>query len=89
MSGIIKDKSSIALKQITISAGVIDEDFQGEIKILMQNHGSFPVTFKEGQKIAQILIIPYLKSTWICDNNNEWKRSERGENGFGFTGAFV
>ena len=83
--GIIKERSGLSWKQkISIHAGVIDADYRGEVKVLMRNRGSYPQVFEAGDKIAQMVITPYL-SVPACEVG-ELQDTERGENGFGSTG---
>lgn len=89
--GIIKDRSSMALKGVRTSAGVIDNGYRGEIVVLLTYHckeygNSFShYDIKAGDKIAQI--IPHPCHTWkhICVVS-ELSESGRGVKGFGSTG---
>ena len=57
--GLVTDKSSIALyNNLHVLGGVLDEDFRGEIKVLMHNLSSEAKTIDAGYKFAQLLIIP-------------------------------
>lgn len=65
--------------------GVIDESFRGEIKVALHNDSKEMQVIKEGERIAQLVIIPY--ATVIFNQVNELGKTERGENGFGSTGT--
>lgn len=84
--GVIKDRSSVALRGLHTHAGVIDASYRGEIKILMANRSgeSFPVEI--GDKIAQMVIIPHLTHGLEARELSELGGSERGHGGFGSTG---
>lgn len=64
--------------------GVIDSDYRGEIKIALHNHSSQERTVSVGERIAQMVVTPYIK----CDfeEAQELDSTERGEGGFGSTG---
>lgn len=65
--------------------GVIDESFRGEIKVALHNDSKEMQVIKDGERIAQLVIIPY--ATVIFNQVDELKKTERGENGFGSTGT--
>jgi dUTP pyrophosphatase len=86
---ILRDRSSLALQGLTVSGGVIDAGYHGEIFVNMTYRGaesaSDPVKILAGQKIAQL--IPVLPQTLF---ETEWTKdlsaSSRGEAGYGSTG---
>ena len=84
--GVIKDRSSMAMKQLTVSAGVIDSGYRGEIKILISNHSSASHTIEADQKIAQLIPCPV--NDWKIQEAHEINDTHRGGGGFGSTGAF-
>src|ERR1700694_603042 len=51
----LADRAGISL---TNCVGTIDSDYRGEVQCLMINHGSEPYTFKRGDRIAQLVIVP-------------------------------
>lgn len=83
--GIIKDRSGLAVQGIHILGGVIDENYRGEIKIVLINLGKSKLTFEKNSRIAQLLILPYLK----CEIKevSDLSISNRGEMGFGSSGT--
>ncbi|XP_073419597.1 deoxyuridine 5'-triphosphate nucleotidohydrolase-like [Dendrobates tinctorius] len=56
--GQLATRSSFALKGAVVVGGVIDADYQGEIKVLIINLGIEPLVIAKGQKMAQMLVIP-------------------------------
>jgi dUTP pyrophosphatase len=58
--GLLKSRSGLAAKhEIEVGAGVIDEDYRGEVKVLLRNHSpSTPFTFARNDRIAQLLVLP-------------------------------
>lgn len=65
--------------------GLIDSDYQGEIKISCWNRSAEGYTITPGERIAQLVFIPTLKVSFniVADFN----ATERGEGGFGHTGG--
>jgi len=83
--GIIKDRSSVAVKGVTVCAGVIDNGYRGEIKIALYNHSGTDFTVEPDMKIAQLIPTPV--TDWrvaVVDKLNDTKR---GEGGFGSSGS--
>ena len=84
--GFIKSKSGMNVKHSIQSEGVIDSGYTGTIHVKLFNHGNRGVEIKEGQKIAQLVILPCeLPEMELVDALED---TERGTGGFGSTGAF-
>ena len=84
----VRPRSGLALKHgITLpnSPGTIDPDYRGELRVIMQNLGSEPVTLSRGERIAQMVIAPVLRA-WFTEVE-ELTGTERGGGGFGSTGT--
>lgn len=64
--------------------GVIDSDYRGEIVVALHNDSNQSVTISKGDRIAQMVLIPYLDCEFI--QVNELSDTERGDGGFGSTG---
>lgn len=65
--------------------GLIDSDYQGELKVSIWNRGKFPFEINHGDRIAQLVFMPVLQARFqVVD---EFADSERGVGGFGSTGA--
>jgi len=85
--GILKDRSSLASKALTISAGVIDPSYLGEILVIMQNNHYGGYKISAGNRIAQMLVVPYLYvDTEQVDSLYDFDETTRGDQGFGSTG---
>jgi len=84
--GIVKEKSGRATKnKLTIGACVIDSGYRGELLIHIFNNDSvIPFTYGIGEKIAQLLVVPYHSGTPV--EVDELDDTERGEGRFGSTG---
>lgn len=86
--GLIRDRSSLALKGGATTAGVIDASYRGEVKIAMHNLGKEPLVLKVGDRIAQCIIVPHLVGTESSEvfSQDDLGSTERGAGGFGSTG---
>ena len=86
--GQVRPRSGLALKKglaLVNSPGTIDADYRGEIGVIVINHGSQPVEFLSGDRIAQLVIAPVTRARLVeSDVLNE---SERNSGGFGHTGV--
>ena len=83
--GRIAPRSGLAVKHgIDVGAGVIDEDFRSEIKVLLMNHGDADYKINIGDRIVQ-LIIEKISSPEVKEIN-ELDYTARGNGGFGSTG---
>jgi dUTP pyrophosphatase len=82
--GRIAPRSGLALKfGIDVLAGVIDEDYRGEVMVLLINHDSVPFVVKPGDRIAQLIVEKYQKCKIVL--TQELDETER-LGGFGSTG---
>lgn len=85
--GVVKDRSSMALKSIRTHAGVIDAGYRGEVKIVLSNAGAEPYQLQAGDKFAQLLLLPCLTLAEEVLSVEELGSTERGAGGFGSTGS--
>jgi dUTP pyrophosphatase len=85
--GRVAPRSGLAVKKgIDVLAGVIDEDYRGEILVALINLGQEPVQINTGDKIAQIIFENYTAFT-LEETTDELQSTERGGGGFGSTDA--
>ena len=64
--------------------GLIDSDYQGELKVSAWNRSQTPFTIEPFERIAQMVIVPVVQAEFkVVD---EFAASQRGEGGFGSTG---
>lgn len=85
--GLVYARSGLACKRGLAPAnkvGVVDSDYRGEIKVALHNHGKEAQTVEKGERIAQMVIAPYLAVSY--EEADELSETERGEGGFGSTG---
>lgn len=84
--GFITPRSSTGARGIKLknTVGIIDSNYRGEILLILENISENPVNFKPGDRIAQMVIVPYFHPNFeIVDELDE---TNRGEDGFGSTG---
>jgi dUTP pyrophosphatase len=84
--GMLKSKSGLNVKHGITNEGVIDAGYTGSICAKLYNHGKFPVYIQNGQKISQLVILPIITPDLELVDGLE--DTERGNGGFGSTGAF-
>lgn len=65
--------------------GLVDSGYRGEISVLLINHGSEPVRFERGDRVAQLAIVPVVEANW--EEVEELDGTDRGAGGFGSTGT--
>ena len=65
--------------------GVVDADYRGEVMVALHNHSDNAQTVAVGERIAQMVIAPFLKADFCVVD--ELSDTARGEGGFGSTGT--
>jgi len=83
----IRPRSGLAIKKgVTLvnTPGTIDADYRGEVRIIVINHGQESVTIERGDRIAQMVVAPYVRTDW--ERVDILDETARGEGGFGHTG---
>lgn len=86
-AGLIYARSGLACKRNLAPAnkvGVVDSDYRGEVMVALHNHGKDAQTVEAGERIAQMVIAPYVTANFIL--SDELDDTVRGEGGFGSTG---
>ena len=84
--GFLKSKSGLNVVNGITGEGVIDAGYTGSIVAKLYNNGNEPVKFEVGQKIIQIVFLPIPEVE--LELTDSFEETERGENGFGSSGAF-
>lgn len=87
--GIMAGRSSLGVKHcisLCNSIGVIDADYRGELNAALINLGKQPYTITQGERIVQLVIVPFVAATPVVAD--ELEETERGAGGFGSTGKF-
>ena len=86
-AGLIYARSGLASKRGLAPAnkvGVIDSDYRGEIMVALHNHSEEAAVISHGERIAQLIITPYLTAEFT--EKEVLEETERGFGGFGSTG---
>lgn len=84
----VRPRSGLALKNGIVlpnSPGTIDEDYRGELGVIVMNCGDAPFTIERGMRIAQAVIAPVVRAAWR--EVAELPETARGHGGFGSTGT--
>ena len=88
LMGLLFARSGLASKRGLAPAnkvGVVDSDYRGEILVALHNHTNVEQSIEPGERIAQMVFVPYVKGIFdVVDNLEE---TIRGEGGFGSTGT--
>ena len=86
----VRPRSGLALKHgisVPNAPGTIDSDYRGELKVILINHGTEPFEIRRGDRVAQLVLAPVTRASWLpVDQLDE---TERGAGGFGSTGGVV
>jgi dUTP pyrophosphatase len=86
----VRPRSGLALKHglsMPNAPGTIDSDYRGELKIILINHGSDLFAIRRGDRIAQLVIAPVVRGSWLEVETLD--ETARGEGGFGSTGGVI
>lgn len=86
-AGLVYARSGLACKRGLAPAnkvGVVDADYRGEIMVALHNHSDKPQTILQGERIAQLVIAPFLRAEF--EEASELSETVRGAGGFGSTG---
>ena len=84
----IRPRSGLALKHgITLpnSPGTIDSDYRGPLGVIVMNGGTESFEIAHGDRIAQMIVAPVLRATFV--EVDELSATKRGSGGFGSTGV--
>ena len=87
-AGLVYARSGLASKRDLAPAnkvGVIDPDYRGEVMVSLHNNGTQPQTVEPGERIAQLVLTPYLTAQFF--EADELSETVRGQGGFGSTGT--
>ena len=83
----VRPRSGLAIKHrigVLNAPGTIDSDYRGEVRVILTNFGSEEFTIRRGDRIAQMVVAPYVKAEW--DERDSLDDTTRGAGGFGHTG---
>ena len=86
--GLVVPRSGLAIRHgisLVNSPGILDSGYRGELQVVMVNHGQEAFRYERGERIAQLVVVPAMTQSWEVVAN--LPESDRGEGGFGSTGA--
>jgi len=84
----IRPRSGLAVKNGIVlpnAPGTIDEDYRGEVGVIIMNLGDAPFVVERGMRIAQAVLAPVLRAVW--HEVDSLDQTARGAGGFGSTGT--
>ncbi len=84
----VRPRSGLALKNGIVlpnSPGTVDEDYRGELLVIVMNAGADPFTVERGMRIAQAVLAPVVRIAW--QEVDDLDATTRGAGGFGSTGV--
>jgi dUTP pyrophosphatase len=84
----VRPRSGLALKHGVVlpnSPGTVDEDYRGELQVIVMNAGNAPFTVERGMRIAQAVVAPVVRAVWR--EVEALPETARGAGGFGSTGT--
>ncbi len=86
MAALVLPRSGLGSRGIILgnTIGLIDSDYQGEIKVCLWNRGTEDFFIRPLDRIAQLMFVPYFKPTF--ELVNEFEPTKRGAKGWGSTG---
>lgn len=87
--GQVRPRSGLAAKHgVTVlnAPGTIDEDYRGELMVLLVHHGREPLVLEDGMRIAQLVVAPVTRARVLL-GTVVTHDTARGEGGFGSTGT--
>tara|TARA_B100000902_G_C27058417_1_gene787813 strand:- start:360 stop:761 length:402 start_codon:yes stop_codon:yes gene_type:complete len=77
-------RSSLAIKGCSVEGGVIDQDYRGEVKLLLRTRREMNIN--AGDRVAQMVILPCWMGT---PELNKLDQTRRAEGGFGSTNKTI
>jgi len=86
--GQVRTRSGLAATRglvVLNSPGTLDADYRGEVKVILMNLGSEPLTINRGERVAQLVIAPVARV--VISEVEDVDETIRGSGGFGSTGA--
>lgn len=86
--GQVRPRSGLAIKHgisLINTPGTIDEDYRGEVKVPLVNHGTEDFEITRGMRIAQLVVAPVVQVE--IHEVDQLSASDRGAGGFGSTGS--
>src|SRR3954451_2929694 len=89
VAGLVVPRSGLASRcglSVVNGPGLIDPNYRGEIRVVLVNLGDEPFAAEPGDRIAQLLLVPYLAPAIVAVDELPPSGDDRGELGFGSSG---
>lgn len=85
--GLLRDRSSLAVRRVYVHSGVIDAAYRGEVLVVLENAGQAAFEVGSNDRIAQMIVVPHQAAKPVeVESLALLGETERGERGFGSTG---
>jgi dUTP pyrophosphatase len=84
--GLIRDRSSMAVRRLYSHGGVIDSGYRGEVLVVLENGGEERQIISIGDRVAQVVIVPHMTIGGAVSSIEHLGKTPRGDAGFGSTG---
>ncbi len=87
--GLVLPRSGLAARHgigVVNGPGLIDPEYRGEVNVLLINHGSEAFAASAGDRIAQLLLVPFVAPAVDVVDELPPSADDRGEGGFGSSG---
>jgi dUTP pyrophosphatase len=89
LAGLVLPRSGLAIEHgiaCVNAPGLIDPNYRGELRVILINHGSEPFEAAAGDRIAQLLLVPYVAPELVVVDQLPDGGDDRGAGGFGSSG---
>jgi dUTP pyrophosphatase len=89
IAGLVVPRSGLAARHglsVVNGPGLIDPNYRGEIRVVLVNLGDEPFAGAPGDRVAQLLLVPYLAPEIVAVDSLPPSPDDRGELGFGSSG---
>jgi dUTP pyrophosphatase len=89
MAGLVLPRSGLAIRHgisCVNAPGLVDPNYRGELRVILINHGSEPFAAEAGDRIAQLLLVPFLAPELVVVDELPGGGDDRGTGGFGSSG---
>ncbi len=85
--GLVAPRSGLAARHgigVVNAPGVVDSGYRGEVKVILVNHGTEAVVLERGDRIAQLIIMPFVPP--VFEEVDDLSGTSRADGGFGSSG---
>ncbi len=89
VAGLVLPRSGLAVRHglaCVNAPGLVDPNYRGELRVILINHGAEPFHAEAGDRIAQLLLVPFLAPEVVVVDELPAGGDDRGPNGFGSSG---